>query len=288
MRRSKRQLKQSKAEEHKRLKAAHKKAAEKAQAARIAEAEKRLKEKQLKPKTRKTKEQKKAYRKNRARQNREKKERERKLQKLLANKRDALNAGNSFIWHDIPEHITNLVEYNDIPKKLAKMVNEAAQHAKKASYKLVGLLSIKYKSELYDELGEISEFKDEVHLWHGTKLYCLRGILTAGFRLPARGGMLGRGVYTAPSFAKAWNYTDWGRHQTKVVLLCSCRLGKIYKVKNTGWQNAELAAQNAGCHTAYCGAGRYKKAWRGYLMRSEYCIYDPIQVKPQLLLAFQQ
>jgi hypothetical protein len=107
--------------------------------------------------------------------------------------------------------------------------------------------------------------------------------------------MLGRGIYAAPKFAKAWNYTGWSRWRktssqssdAKAVLLCDFRLGTTVRTTVSG-EGAKQQVMMLNGHTAYSGKGKKKYAWAGWVRHSEYCVYDPIQAKPQLLLIFEK
>lgn len=239
----------------------------------------------------------KAFRKARALQNRIRKEKERKTQELIQrlaaeytelterykdNNNVVLGKSMTLPWSNLPGELEDLVEHALVEKKYHPYIRKALSRAKRKGASLSALLKIKTSTELFDELGELESFKKATILWHGTKIHSLKGIFNDGFKLPRHSGLLGRGIYLAPDFDKAWNYSGW---KERIILLCDVRLGKVMD-SNKLAKSAEFETLNGGYHTAFHGAGKSKRAWGGRTRFSEYCVYEPIQVCPRYLLVF--
>jgi len=147
------------------------------------------------------------------------------------------------------------------------------------------------------------QFNRVDYLWHGTKFGSVSAI--AHNNLEVRGAycLMGAGIYLAPDFAKAWNYTG-GRYTTRTVLLCAVRLGKVWraytcKKAKVGWRsqcddkaceckkkpNATICRANGG-DTAMTGSGAYTTAWGGRIRFGEYAVYDAQQVLPVYAICF--
>jgi hypothetical protein len=78
-------------------------------------------------------------------------------------------------------------------------------------------------------------------LFHGTKNFCLMGILQSGLQVKAMnadhtGSMFGDGIYLADSFDKSIQYcNDWtffGEESNRFVFVCEANLGRVYEQPN--------------------------------------------------------
>jgi len=145
----------------------------------------------------------------------------------------------------------------------------------------------------YNHPSSFSEMDGEaIRLWHGTGKEGVLGITIGGFRLPFFCGMLGRGVYGAPSIYKAINYIKWFSEGTT-------KRG-VAKIGSLGWlflAEAKVGksvvskgrfTDTSGYDSAFAESGVYTGAWRGMLRRSEYCIFDPARISPKYLFILRK
>jgi len=107
------------------------------------------------------------------------------------------------------------------------------------------------------------------------------GITENGFRLPAKGGMYGIGIYLASDSSKSAQelYTKG----SNMLLLCDSLLGKIYTVDKAMPKMRGKGIKNLGYDS--CFAKRGTKATGGVLF-DEFIVYNPDQVYPKYIISY--
>lgn len=111
-------------------------------------------------------------------------------------------------------------------------------------------------------------------VWHGTSFRSLQSIGAFHFH-PSKWGMLGRGVYVAPSIGKAWRYC----RDNLIKAIVACRLVDPGIVVDAGSfkTKEEMAEAYQDYKRVTFIAKRIEWSW-GALRREEYCVKDPNQL----------
>lgn len=154
----------------------------------------------------------------------------------------------------------------------------------------------------------VKNIKNNMLLWHGSRLTNWVGILSQGLRIappeaPVSGYMFGKGVYFADMVSKSANYCFTDKtNNTGVMLLCDVAIGnfneKIHSDYNAG--NLPKGKQSTkgcglmappeksykdleGCKVPL-GPGEKVTLNGGYLQYNEYIVYNTNQIKMKFLL----
>jgi hypothetical protein len=72
------------------------------------------------------------------------------------------------------------------------------------------------------------------------------------------------------------------------VLICMCKLGKVWRTNEFAGELSADECQAHGCDTAYAARGEHSQAWGGTLRNSEYCTYDHRRVAAAYALVFER
>lgn len=163
-----------------------------------------------------------------------------------------------------------------------------------------------------EKTGESEKFvkniKNNMLLWHGSRLTNWVGILSQGLRIappeaPVSGYMFGKGVYFADMVSKSANYCFTSKdNNTGILLLCDVAVGnyneKIHSDYNAGnlpkgkhsTKGCGLMAPPEksykdfeGCKVPL-GPGEKVTLNGGYLQYNEYIVYNTNQIKMKFLL----
>jgi hypothetical protein len=191
--------------------------------------------------------------------------------------------------------------YNFLHRALPNLKFSASWRSPPYNYRIGSQAKLRWKLDKVIEVrSDASDFmalpKQEgrfgavTYLWHGTSTANIEAIAERGM-VPGRGGLLGAGIYLTPDFDKAWNYSrDW-YSETKAIILCAARLGKVWKGAGEEEKNSKRNAEECfklGFDTAFAGRGNSKAAWGGRLTFSEYCCYNDAQVIPVYVVVFKK
>eukprot|EP00927_Polykrikos_kofoidii_P015818 TRINITY_DN17083_c0_g1_i2.p1 TRINITY_DN17083_c0_g1~~TRINITY_DN17083_c0_g1_i2.p1 ORF type:complete len:392 (-),score=34.60 TRINITY_DN17083_c0_g1_i2:60-1235(-) len=121
-------------------------------------------------------------------------------------------------------------------------------------------------------------------LYHGTPRHSAQAIVSDGFRLPAKAGMFGKGIYFADCPLKSWQYTDGiSGLRSGVMLCCWVELGRT-SPQGGAWPS--LRAPPARSFWDWItGESEFQSVTGltqeegGSLRVPEYIIYDPAHVE---------
>jgi len=152
---------------------------------------------------------------------------------------------------------------------------------------------------------------DEDFLWHGTGFKNLNNIAHNNLEVRGGWGLLGAGIYLAPTFNKAWGFSGW-HSSYKTVLICATKLGKVLDsrdcvthipgcdkttVRNL-WGRAKCNpkckwhkpnasnVRGMSFDSAAANRGYHPGAYGGNLIHTEYCTYNADRVLPLYVLVF--
>lgn len=115
-------------------------------------------------------------------------------------------------------------------------------------------------------------------LYHGTSNSGAKDIARQGFRLPARPGMFGRGLYFADTPLKSWQYSVM--NCSKYILVCDVALGRALKQERSNMLLTGRVLMRLG-YDSSLGLSRHEG---GELRLAEYTTYHEDQVVPRFLL----
>ncbi|KAH9730497.1 poly (ADP-ribose) polymerase 2 [Citrus sinensis] len=130
------------------------------------------------------------------------------------------------------EVATNLLE-DDTQIQIAKyLLNTHAKTHSSYSVDIVQIFRVEREGET-ERFKKLSNSKNRMLLWHGSRLTNWTGILSQGLRIappeaPATGYMFGKGVYFADMFSNSADYCNASPAATAgVLLLCEVALGDM-------------------------------------------------------------
>jgi poly [ADP-ribose] polymerase len=163
-----------------------------------------------------------------------------------------------------------------------------------------------------DKSGESEKFvkniKNNMLLWHGSRLTNWVGILSQGLRIappeaPVSGYMFGKGVYFADMVSKSANYCFTSKdNNTGILLLCDVAVGNYNEKIHSDYNASNLPKgkhSTKGCgltappEKSYItlegckvpiGQGEKVNINGGYLQYNEYIVYNTNQIRMKFLL----
>lgn len=143
--------------------------------------------------------------------------------------------------------------------------------------------------------GQFAHMRSQLHakspnvrqLCHGTSLDSMKSIVCSGFKLPASGGMFGRGIYFAAAPQKSWQYSKSKGSQflllSDVALGNSKRMiaGKQVDPKSDLRERFWRRIFGARAFDSVTGLSHQEG---GKLRTPEYVVYNPSQALPRLIV----
>ncbi|KAH9786488.1 poly (ADP-ribose) polymerase 2 [Citrus sinensis] len=201
------------------------------------------------------------------------------------------------------EVATNLLE-DDTQIQIAKyLLNTHAKTHSSYSVDIVQIFRVEREGET-ERFKKLSNSKNRMLLWHGSRLTNWTGILSQGLRIappeaPATGYMFGKGVYFADMFSNSADYCNASPAATAgVLLLCEVALGDMSELLSANSDadklpDGKLITKGVGQTapdpleaetledgvTVPLGKPKEQLSSKGHLLYNEYIVYSVDQIR---------
>ncbi|KAK9206896.1 hypothetical protein WN943_017178 [Citrus x changshan-huyou] len=202
------------------------------------------------------------------------------------------------------EVATNLLE-DDTQIQIAKyLLNTHAKTHSSYSVDIVQIFRVEREGETERFKKQLSNSKNRMLLWHGSRLTNWTGILSQGLRIappeaPATGYMFGKGVYFADMFSNSADYCNASPAATAgVLLLCEVALGDMSELLSANSDadklpDGKLITKGVGQTapdpleaetledgvTVPLGKPKEQLSSKGHLLYNEYIVYSVDQIR---------